>query len=83
VGHGRLRARRVEVTVAGRRGAVRPRTAELWLPGPEGQVALAAPAPAPAPALARTGVDQDLPPLAAPAVAPASMPAASAWRDAG
>ncbi|WP_426572046.1 hypothetical protein [Aquihabitans sp. McL0605] len=44
VGHGRLRARRVEVEVAGRRGAVRPRRAELWLPGPEGQIALAAPA---------------------------------------
>jgi hypothetical protein len=44
IGHGRLRARRVEVSVSGRRGAVRPRTAELWLPGPEGQVALAAPA---------------------------------------
>lgn len=44
VGHGRLRARRVEVEVTGRRGAVRPRQAELWLPGPDGQIALAAPA---------------------------------------
>lgn len=43
VGHGRLRARRVEVTVTGRRGAVRARTAELWLPGPDGQVARAEP----------------------------------------
>ena len=41
IGHGRLRARRVEVEVSGRRGAVRPRSAELWLPGPEGQIALA------------------------------------------
>ncbi|HZY74996.1 MAG TPA: hypothetical protein VFE40_01670, partial [Jatrophihabitantaceae bacterium] len=31
-GHGRLRARRVEVTAAGRGQAARPRTAELWLP---------------------------------------------------
>jgi hypothetical protein len=44
VGHGRLRARRVEVEVAGRRGAVRPRRAELWLPGPDGQIEVAAPA---------------------------------------
>jgi hypothetical protein len=44
VGHGRLRARRVEISVSGRRGAVRPRAAELWLPGPEGQIALVAPA---------------------------------------
>jgi hypothetical protein len=42
-GHGRLRARRVEVEVAGRRGAVRPRRAELWLPGPDGRLALAEP----------------------------------------
>ena len=59
VGHGRLRARRVEVSVSGRRSAVRPRAAELWLPGPEGQIALAAPA--------RPVVDAaDLPGLAAP-----------------
>lgn len=65
VGHGRLRARRVEVEVSGRRGAVRPRRAELWLPGPDGQVALAEPqaslAPqvsqvAPAPSVARSGL---------------------------
>lgn len=43
IGHGRLRARRVEVEVSGRRGAVRPRAAELWLPGPDGQIALAEP----------------------------------------
>lgn len=41
-GHGRLRARRVTVAVAGRRGADRPRRADLWLPGPDGGVALAA-----------------------------------------
>lgn len=70
VGHGRLRARRVEVRVSGRRSAVRPRVAELWLPGPEGQIALAAPARPVAGAEGR--------PVAA--VADASAPA---WRDAG
>ncbi|HRW38543.1 MAG: hypothetical protein KDB04_01270 [Acidimicrobiales bacterium] len=44
-GHGRLRARQVEVAVAGRRGADRPRRASLWLPGPDGRIALASPAP--------------------------------------
>jgi hypothetical protein len=39
VGHGRLRARRVEVEVRGRRGATRPRRATLWLPGPDGRIA--------------------------------------------
>lgn len=42
-GHGRLRARQLEVTVSGRRAAVRPRRAELWLPGPDGAIALASP----------------------------------------
>lgn len=46
VGHGRLRARRVEVEVCGRRGAARPRTADLWLPGPDGQIAVVAAVPA-------------------------------------
>lgn len=46
-GHGRLRARRATVAVTGRRGAVRPRTAELWLPGPDGRIALASPLAAP------------------------------------
>lgn len=32
-GHGHLRARRVRVTVAGRRAAHRPRSADVWLPG--------------------------------------------------
>jgi hypothetical protein len=69
VGHGRLRARQVEVTVAGRRSAVRPRSAVLWLPGPDGRIAVAAPrSPAARPAPDRA--------------APAEVEAA-AWRDAG
>ena len=35
-GHGHLRARRVEVAVAGRRAAGRERRVGLWLPGPDG-----------------------------------------------
>lgn len=42
-GHGRLRARRVTVAVAGRRAADRPRRVDLWLPGPDGGVVAAAP----------------------------------------
>ena len=61
VGHGRLRARRVEVSVSGRRGAVRPRRAELWLTGPDGQIALAEP-------VAATGLVPDLVPDLAPEV---------------
>ena len=45
-GHGALRARRVEVEVAGRRAAVRTRRAVLWLPGPDGALAVAEPVPA-------------------------------------
>lgn len=41
VGHGHLRARRVEVSVVGRRGAGRRRRAVLWLPGPDGEIAVA------------------------------------------
>ncbi len=41
-GSGHLRARRVTVEVAGRREAVRPRRAALWLPGADGGVAPAA-----------------------------------------
>lgn len=37
-GHGRLEARRVRVTAGGRGAAARPRSAELWLPGPDGTV---------------------------------------------
>jgi len=40
-GHGHLQARRVAVTVTGRRAAHRARTATLWLPGPGGGVARA------------------------------------------
>lgn len=45
-GHGHLVVRRVTVSVAGRRGAVRPRGGALWLPGPDGRItAVAAVAP--------------------------------------
>lgn len=37
--HRRLEARRAEVAAGGRGAAARPRTAELWLPGPDGRVA--------------------------------------------
>lgn len=42
-GHGHLRARKVRVTCTGRGEAARPRRADLWLPGPDGQVAVAEP----------------------------------------
>ena len=42
-GHGRLQARRVRVAVTGRRGADRPRRADLWLPGADGRISVAAP----------------------------------------
>jgi hypothetical protein len=38
-GHGRLRARQVEVVAGGRGAAARERRVSLWLPGPEGGVA--------------------------------------------
>lgn len=38
-GHGHLRARRVVVSITGRRGADRLRRGELWLPGPDGAIA--------------------------------------------
>jgi hypothetical protein len=41
-GHGHLTARRVRVTVDGRREAARPRQADLWLLDPDGRVTLAA-----------------------------------------
>jgi hypothetical protein len=44
-GHGRLRARRIEVRVAGRGSAARSRFVELMLPGPAGAVARCVPAP--------------------------------------
>lgn len=74
-GHGRLRARRVAVEVAGRRGASRPRRAELWLPGPDGGVALAEPAPLAAPA-ARTATART--PVTRPRTAGASSGAGAA-----
>ena len=40
-GHGRLRARRVQVVADGRGAAVRPRARWLWLPGPDGSVTVA------------------------------------------
>lgn len=52
VGHGLLRARRVEVTASGRgsAGGV-PQTASLWLPGPDGRASLLTDADASGPAL--------------------------------
>ena len=41
LGAGRLVARRAEVVTGGRGAAARERRAELWLPGPDGTVALA------------------------------------------
>jgi hypothetical protein len=41
-GHGRLRARRVQVVADGRGAWSRPRARWLWLPGPDGSVAAAA-----------------------------------------
>jgi cellobiose-specific phosphotransferase system component IIB len=38
-GHGRLQARRVEISAQGRGSAARPRRSVLWLPGPDGRVA--------------------------------------------
>ena len=46
-GHGHLHARRVTVEASGRRGAGRPRRAELWLPAPGGGVETAPPPPVP------------------------------------
>ncbi|HWJ61816.1 MAG TPA: hypothetical protein VNS19_07585 [Acidimicrobiales bacterium] len=77
IGHGRLRARRVAVQVSGRRGAVRPREAELWLPGPDGQVALAAPA------RPVGGADDLAAGRTTERTADRRMLDAPAWRDAG
>jgi len=41
-GHGRLQARRAQVVAAGRGAGERPRSAWLWLPGPDGTVTVAA-----------------------------------------
>ncbi len=40
-GHGRLRARRAQVVTSGRGAGERPRSAWLWLPGPDGAVTAA------------------------------------------
>jgi hypothetical protein len=40
-GHGRLRARRARVVASGRGAGERPRSAWLWLPGPDGAVTAA------------------------------------------
>jgi hypothetical protein len=40
-GHGRLRARRVEVVAQGRGAAARERRVQLWLPGPDGPMSTA------------------------------------------
>ena len=40
-GHGSLRGREVEVVAEGRGAAARPVRARLWLPSPDGEVALA------------------------------------------
>jgi hypothetical protein len=45
-GYGHLTARRVDVTLTGRRAAGRERSQTLWLPGPDGEVAIRAEAPA-------------------------------------
>ena len=41
-GHGHLRARQVEVVTGGRRAAGRPTRVALWLPGPDGVLAVRA-----------------------------------------
>ena len=46
-GHGRLRARRAQVVADGRGAAARPRAQWLWLPGPDGSVAVAGETDAP------------------------------------
>jgi hypothetical protein len=45
-GHGRLQGRRVQVVADGRGAAARSRTRWLWLPGPDGAVAVVAADPA-------------------------------------
>jgi hypothetical protein len=40
-GHGRLRARKAQVVASGRGAGERPRSAWLWLPGPDGAVTMA------------------------------------------
>jgi hypothetical protein len=69
--HGFLRARRLEVTSAGRGAASRPRRAALWLPGVDGH-----------PAPARLGADppeRDLFPLPPAAVPVPRRPSRELW----
>jgi hypothetical protein len=54
-GHGRLRARRVQVVADGRGVAARSRTRWLWLPGPDGSVGAADQLTIPAPDMRDTG----------------------------
>jgi len=62
-GHGRLRARRVEVIATGRGAASRPRRVALWLPGPDGSLArVAAPVRVVAPEAEPPGLGQPRPP---------------------
>jgi hypothetical protein len=42
-GHGHLQARAVTLEARGRRGADRPRRADVWLPGPDGRLTAVAP----------------------------------------
>lgn len=56
-GHGRLRARRLDVVVTGRGSASIPRRSSLWLPGADGTIAVAAdPASEAAPASAPASI---------------------------
>jgi hypothetical protein len=55
-GHGSLRARQVEILVAGRGAATRERRALLWLPSPDGTIVpVASPAPVAPPGAPRVG----------------------------
>src|SRR5690606_20324526 len=56
-GWGHLQGRRVAVEVDGRGEASRVRRAELWLPGPDGAVAVAEPVAEPIPLRRRVGGD--------------------------
>jgi hypothetical protein len=54
-GHGRLRARRVQVVADGRGAAARSPTRWLWLPGPDGSVGTADRLTTPGPGMRETG----------------------------
>jgi hypothetical protein len=55
-GHGRLRARRAQVVASGRGAGERPRSAWLWLPGPDGSVTPASEAAASETGMAGVGL---------------------------